>query len=161
MKYLALLGVAALALACDSPTSPNTKLMLAPRTPSNAVIVNEKFDTFFFAPNLCNGDALILEGTFHEVFAITFDGAGGFHLKDHIDIHAGGTVAATGIDYVMNDVANLEFNGKFGIEQTYTEHYNVIAKGNAPNQVVAIDFHITVTPNGDVTSYHDNFRLMC
>ncbi|HEX3535115.1 MAG TPA: hypothetical protein VHT23_12950 [Gemmatimonadaceae bacterium] len=162
MKYLAILGVAAFAIACDSPTSPNTAASIAPASRvANAVVTNDRVETLTGAPNNCNGDVLILTATWHTVFAVTFDGAGGFHLKQHVNIQGQGSDAGTGVDYVVTDVANSEFNGSFGFENTYTESYNLIAKGKAPNAWVQIDDHITVTPNGDVSSYHSNFRIVC
>jgi hypothetical protein len=162
MKYLTILGFAALAIACESPTAPTTKASLAPATArANAVLVNDKYESLTFAPNNCDGTTVILEATWHELFGITLDAAGGFHLTEHTSVHGQGTDAATGIDYVIGDVGNLSYNGKVGFEETYTESYKLIAKGSAPNALVFVDFHITVTPNGDLTSYHDNFRIVC
>jgi len=162
MKYLAILGVAALAIACDSPTSPNAMATATPASrTANAVFVNDKFETLTFAPNNCNGGALILTASWHYVIGTTLDGAGGYHSKFHVNIQGQGSDPVTGVDYVVTDVANSEFNGKVGFEDTYTESYNLIAKGQAPNATLLVDFHITVTPNGDVTSYHDNFRIKC
>lgn len=162
MKYLAILGVAAFAIACDSPTSPSTAASIAPASRvANAVVSNDKYETLTFAPNNCTGGFLILTATWHTLTAVTFDGAGGFHLKQHVNIQGQGSDPSTGVDYVVTDVANSEFNGSFGFENTYTESYNLIAKGKAPNALIQIDDHITVTPNGDVSSYHTNFRIVC
>ena len=162
MKYLTILGIVALAIACESPTTPNSAVLIAPATArANAVIFNDKFESLTFAPNNCDGTVLVLQAKWHEVLGITLDAAGGFHVNQHVNVQGQGTDAATGVDYVVTDVANLEFNGKVGVEQTYTESYLLIAKGKAPNALVFVDFHITVTPNGDVTSYHDNLRIVC
>jgi hypothetical protein len=157
-----MLGILALAIACESPTTPNSSALLAPATArANAVLFNDKFETLTFAPNNCDGTVVVLEAKWHELFAITLDAAGGFHLSQHINIQGQGTDAATHVDYVVSDVANFEYNGKVGFEETYTESYKLIAKGKAPNALIFVDFHITVTPNGDATSYHDNFRIVC
>jgi hypothetical protein len=161
MKYLAILGIAAFAVACDTPTSPNTKNLTVQSNAANAVLVNDRVERATFAPDLCNGGGLHLEATWHHMYALTFDGAGGVHVKEHYNVQGQGSDPATGVDYVLSDVANSEYNAKVGFESTYTEAYDVIAKGQAPNQTVLIDRHITVTPNGDVTSYHDNFRIKC
>jgi len=160
MKTLALLGVAALAIACDSPTSPRAPLKV-PTTTSNAVVFNERIETPAVAFNDCNGQLLFLTATFHDLFALTFDGAGGVHVKSHEDAQGQGTNPVTGVNYVITQAINSEFNAALGFESTFTVHYNLLTKGNAPNEVLQIDFHITVTPNGDVSSLHDNFRLMC
>jgi hypothetical protein len=161
MKYLAMLGVAALAIACDSATSPNTNALAAPATAANAVQFNDKFDATTFAPDNCNGGGITLTATWHELYALTFDGAGGVHVKQHINVQGQGSNPATGVDYVAAETLNDEYNAKVGFEETYTLHYNLIAKGKAPNAMLAEDFHITVNPDGTVTSYHDNFRIVC
>jgi len=161
MKNLAILGVAALGIACDSPTSPNTKALAAPATAANAVLFNIKFDATTFAPDNCNGGGIVLTATWHELFALTFDGAGGIHVKQHINVQGQGSNPATGVEYVAAETFNDEYNAKVGFEETFTLHYNLIAKGSAPNAMLAEDFHVTVNANGDVTSFHDNFRIMC
>jgi hypothetical protein len=161
MKYLAIVGVAALVTACDSLTSPHTGFVTVSPHAANAVVSNDRFEKETFAPDYwCGSAGLTLQATWHHVFGINFDGAGGVHVKDHYNVQGQGS-DLTGIDYVLADVGNYEFDGKLGFEETNTESYNVIAKGNAPNLTVLIDDHITLTPNGDVTSYHSNFRVKC
>jgi hypothetical protein len=159
MKMLALLAFAAGIVACDqTPTAP---ARLVATTPRAAVIVNDHSEYVSGSFNYCDGSVVTVAFKFHEVIALTFDGAGGGHFKDHFNVQGQGSDAATGVDYVSNDVGNIEDNYKFGEELTYTEHYNLIAKGNAPNADLFTDFHITITPNGDVTSFHDAFRVRC
>jgi hypothetical protein len=160
MKTLALLGVAAFAIACDSPTSPRAPLK-APTTLSNAVLTNDRFETVAGAFDACNGGIITVTATFHDVFGVTSDGAGGFHLKFHENVQGQGSNSVTGVNYVAMEEINEEFNLAAGLEETVTDHFNLIAKGSTPNEVLQFDFHITVTPNGDVSSFHDNFRLMC
>ena len=160
MKTLALLGVVALAIACDSPTSPRAPLK-APTTASNAVVFNESVERAAVAINDCNGQLLFLTVRFHDVFALTFDAAGGFHLKVHEDSQGRGTIPVTGPDYLINGTFDDEINATAGVEQTIALHFNLLSKGKAPNEVANVDLHITVTPNGDVSSFHDHFRLMC
>jgi len=162
MKYLAILGVAALAIACESPTTLHSTASIASASrTANAVLFNEKYESLTFAPNNCDGSVLTLQATWHQVFGLTFDGAGGVHVSQHTNVQGQGTDATTGVGYVVSDVANQEYNAKFGFELTYTESYKLIAKGSAPNALIFVDFHITVTPNGDLTSFHDNFRIVC
>jgi hypothetical protein len=161
MKTLALLGVAALAIACDSPTSPRAPLR-APTTLSNAVVSNDRVEVVTFAPNNCDASSFItVTATFHDLFATTSDGAGGFHVKFHENVNGQGSDAVTGVNYVAVQEINEELNVTAALEETETFRYNLIAKGNTPNALLAIDFHITITPNGDVSSFHDNFRIVC
>jgi hypothetical protein len=160
MKTLALLGVAAFAIACDSPTTPRAPLK-APTILSRAVLSNTRVETLALASDDCNGGFLTLTATFHDLFAVTGDAAGGFHVKFHENVQGQGSNPVTGIDYVAVQEINQELNASAGLEQTETIQYNLIAKGSTPNELYRLDFHITITPNGDVSSFHDNFRLVC
>ena len=162
MKSLPLLAVAAGLLACDAshaPTAPNA--LSAPTAASSAVIVNERVERATVAPSNCGGTTIFLQAEWHTLFALTFDGAGGVHAKFHINVQGQGSDPATGVDYVANQTENDELNLKVGVEETFTLHYNLIAKGQAPNALLMEDFHITITPNGDVSSFHDHFRIVC
>jgi hypothetical protein len=156
---LAFLAIAAGIVACDQ--TPTSTIRPVPTNLQAAVIVNDHSEAVSGSFNYCDGSVVIVAFKFHEVFALTFDGAGGGHFKQHFNEQGQGSDAATGVNYVSNDVGNLEDNYKFGETATYTEHYNLIAKGNAPNADLFTDFHITITPNGDVSSYHDAFRVRC
>jgi hypothetical protein len=161
MKTLAVLGVAALAIACDSTTSPRVPLN-APTTLSSAVLTNDRVEIQAFVLDACNGGGVIpLTATVHSVFGTTSDGAGGFHLRIHDNISAQGSDPVTGVGYVLSLEADLALNVVAGKEQTITEHFSLIAKGNTPNEVGQVDMHVTVTPNGAISSSHDRFRVTC
>lgn len=160
MKTLALLGVAAIAIACDSPTSPRAPLKV-PTTTSAAVQFNDRFETVTSVFAFCNDGFITVTAKIHDLFAVTLDAAGGFHLVIHHNFQGVGSNPVTGVNYVATRSENFVVNTAAGFEQTFTVHYNLIAKGRAPNQVLQADFHITITPNGDISSFHNNFRLMC
>ena len=40
-------------------------------------------------------------------------------------------------------------------------HFNLVSKGSAPNEVAEGNFHLTITPDGDLATYHDSFRIDC
>ena len=161
MKTLALLTLAGCIIACDAtPTSPIARLAVG-GSRSAVVVVNDRTESEQANFNYCDGTAVVMQMTWHSVSSVTFDAAGGGHFKDHFNLQGQGSDAATGVSYVANDVGNIEENFKTGFEATYVEHYNLIAKGNAPNADLYTDFHFTVTPNGDVTSDHSNFRVKC
>ena len=67
----------------------------------------------------------------------------------------------TGKDTITVKVHEIEGEKKLYFETTTTRHYNLIAKGNEPNENMVMDYHATVTPDGDVTSFHDNARIEC
>jgi hypothetical protein len=146
-------------VACsESPVAPHAGPVPGS---SNAVVTNDHFEMVSFNFNYCTGGSVTFQMKWHELFSLTFDNAGGVHFKQHFNLQGQGTDPVTGVTYVSNDVGNFESNSKVGEEDTYTEHYNLIAKGKVPNAYLLIDFHITITPNGDVTSFHDNFRIVC
>ena len=159
MKILALLGVAALAIACDSPTSPRAPLK-APTTLSNAVLANDRFESVVTVFDGCNGEIVTLDANFHFVFGVTSDGAGGFHVTEHENVQGQGS-SSTGVNYVLAFANDAELNLVAAEEETITETFALISKGNTPNQEFQVDEHITITPNGDVSSFHDNFRFTC
>lgn len=158
MKRVALLVAAALLAACDSTTSPTNA---ATPGPTAQVIRNVRFERQTFAGNDCTGAVVAVDVTFHVVLAVTSDAAGGFHLAFHRNIEGTGVNAATGTQYVVTQEDHNEFNVAQGVEQTVLTHFNLISKGSAPNEVAQILFHITITPDGNVSSFHDSFRIQC
>jgi hypothetical protein len=99
--------------------------------------------------------------TIHSVFGATSLGAGVFHLRIHDNVNAEGSDPVTGVDYVLSVEANFALNIMAGDEQTLTEHFNLISKGNTPNEVGQVDMHVTVTPNGDISSSHSRLLVTC
>ena len=159
MKTLALLAMAATVVACDAtPTAPDSRL--TPTGINAAVVVNDRTEFVYVTVNNCDGTPVALELTLHNVFSLTPDAAGGFHVKFHQNAQGQGT-AATGVKYVLNDTYNDQFTVQAGEEETFTFHRNLISQGGAPNAILFETFHFTITPNGDVTSFHDNFRIEC
>ena len=154
-----LLTAAALTLACDSnPTQPASQ----PERPSAAVIVHEQ-DHNVSGPveNDCTGEVFIGTGTVNTVVSVTEDGAGGVHETVHQSLIFAGTSETTGVRYVGNQIFNDEFNGKIGEEHTIVFMFTLIAQGNVPNEKSTFQFHITVRPDLTVTSYIDDFHILC
>jgi hypothetical protein len=148
--------------ACDTPTGPTTRLNPTKLgSPNAAVVLNERIETTAFAVSTCSGEPIVGEVDFHEVIGITDASSGNFHLKEHLNINGQGTAPTSGTDYTISETINIEENLAAGAEETETEHLNLISKGSAPNEVVQFVFHITVTPDGDVTSTVDNFFIKC
>ena len=160
MTRYALLSAAMLLAACDTPTAPRTP---APADAVSAAIIrNVRFETFAGAINDCNGEVILVDAKFHLLTAVTYDGAGGYHVTIHNNISGQATNQVTGAEYVISQEYNNEYTvGNGADEQTTVLHFNLIGKGSVPNEVLQSDFHITFTPDGDVTAYHDNFRIKC
>jgi hypothetical protein len=121
-------------------------------------------DTFPFSFfNECAGEVVSgvvsLKATIHE----TIDASGGYHFHFH-DVFNGRAVGETsGIRYVgpQTDHESFHVSSNGALEDTFTLNFRFISQGKADNIQTHILFHITITPNGEVTSEIDNFRAVC
>jgi hypothetical protein len=110
------------------------------------------------------GEFVQLTGQLHDLFHITLDGAGGFHLKFQDNPQAvSGTGEITGDKYHATGVTKLErsTSGKVQVEQTFVNNFHIIGQGNVNNLLVHETAHITVHPDGTVTAFHDKFNIEC
>ncbi len=131
--------------------------------PVNAeVLQNEKapFEWYMYSP--CTGEEFVIAGVDHFVYAVTEDGAGGYHVKIHENVKGTGE-AASGQTYKFNGVANQEYNLGPGDVVTYSMKEHLKANGNAADDDLWIKYtvHITVNANGEVTSERDNYEMEC
>jgi len=122
---------------------------------------SETFPFSFF--NECTGEVVSgtvsVKGTIHE----TIDSSGGFHFRLH-EVFRGKAVGETsGIQYVgpQTDHTSFHLSSNGALEDTFTLNFRFISRGSADNIQTHILFHITITPNGVVTSEVDNFRSVC
>lgn len=110
--------------------------------------------------NPCNGETVTFNGVDHFTATVTLDGAGGFHIAFHDNIHVTAS-GSLGNEYVGNQEDNNEVNGRVGVEQTFALTFSEISKGSAPNFEVHMLLHITMNPVGTVTAFIDNFTSNC
>ena len=161
MKALALLAVAATVVACDTtPTAPSTR----PQAPINlnaTIVENDRFDVVTSIVNSCDNSPVDLELTFHNVFSITLDAAGGRHVNVHQNINGQGVNTVTGVKYVWNGVYNESQTVEVGAERTVSFRDYLISQGGGDNLVLLEKFHLTFTPNGEITSYGYEFEVEC
>ena len=122
------------------------------------------FDLVVFIPcaNGGAGEDVELSGTLHDLFHVTFDNAGGLHIKA-LDNPQGisGVGLTTGTKYQATGGTQFEFNTKVGFEETDVNNFRIIGQGRGNNFLVHDNFHVTVNPNGTITTMHDNFRIDC
>lgn len=113
--------------------------------------------------NPCNGELVDFSGTLHEVISETFDSSGGIHFDDHFNIHVTATGETTGTNYVGNQEEHLTENFNSGGSITVTEPFTFseISKGSAPNFIEHALYHVTVNPDGTVTSFIDTYSAEC
>lgn len=156
-----LLTAAALSLGCNGdPTQPAH----TSGSPSLLVTANEKTREFSsFAFNLCTDEDIPITITEHTLIAVTEDNAGNLHVKFHSNASFTGTSELTGFEYTGHQTLDEEFTAKAGEEHTHTAGgvFTLSGHGSVPNEVLIANVHITVQPDGTVTSFHDNFRLVC
>lgn len=117
-------------------------------------------DTFL----LCNGDPIHLSGTLLAVFSETATPSGGevlaFHFQPQgltgVDLVTGTVFQATGLtrDLIVNSPPG-------GSTETFVNRFHVQATGGAESYIVSGLFHVTVTPDGTVTVFFDNFTSTC
>lgn len=137
-----------------------TALLLIPLTAVAAIVANVHIPVSGAVFNPCNGETVTFSGIDHFTATVTLDGAGGFHMTSHDNVHV--TAAGSlGNSYEGNQEDNFEFNGRVGVEQTFVLTFSEISKGSAPNFEMHILQHITVNANGTVTAFVDNITSNC
>lgn len=141
-------------------------LLLGMSQAQGAVTYNEKyaFDMMAWVPcaNDGAGENVTLSGEMHELWTVTLDGNGGFHLKMHFNPQGvTGTGDVTGAKYNATGVTQDQLNGRIGFEYTYVNNFRIIGQGKGNNLTIHENIHITVLADGTVTSYHDDFKIDC
>ena len=108
------------------------------------------------------GEVVMLSGTLHTVFHVTYDGAGGFHYTSHFNPQGvTGVGLTTGARYQGTGVTQYQGTSKVGYETTYVDNFRVIGQGPGNNFMVHENAHIRAAADGTITSYHDNFSTEC
>jgi hypothetical protein len=126
--------------------------------------VRVPIDILVFVPCAAGGagEFVQLSGTLHVLFVTTLNGSGGFHSKYHFQpqgIRGYGEI--TGAKYQGTGVTQGTFNGRVGFEATDVNNFRIIGQGPGNNFMIHSTFHITVTPDGTVTAFVDNFSVKC
>jgi len=131
---------------------------------TTTVSTNFPLDVVVFVPCAAGGAGELVEltGTLHDLFHITADGNGGFHVKQHDNPQElAGPGLTTGAKYQGNGVTQQEFNAKAGETQTFINNFRIIGQGPGNNFQLHENFHITINANGDLTASVDNFSADC
>jgi hypothetical protein len=111
------------------------------------------------------GEVVDLSGTLHDVFHITLQTNGRFHVTGH-DNPQGviGIGETSGDTYHGTGVTLFHQNGTargFPFTFTSVNNFRIIGPGPGNNFMVHENFHVTVNANGTVTAFVDNFRVTC
>jgi len=154
-KFSIILLILMLVASAASPTS------VYAQAASTTIKFSDSFPFSFF--NNCTGEVVSgvvsVKTTVHE----TIDAKGGYHFHFH-DVFNGRAVGETsGIQYVgpQTDHESFHVSSSGGLEDTFTLNFRFISRGKADNILLHILFHVTITPNGDVTSEIDNITDVC
>jgi hypothetical protein len=113
---------------------------------------------------LCNGDPIHLSGTLLGVVSETATPSGGEIVGfsfvaqgvSGVDLVTGTVFHATGLtrDVVVNSPAG-------GSTETFVNRFHIQATGGAESFIVTETFHVTVTSDGTVRAFFDNFASTC
>jgi hypothetical protein len=110
------------------------------------------------------GENVALSGNLHDLFHVTFDGNGGFHL-DASDNPQGvsGVGLTTGDKYQGTGITRFDTTNTAGGTSVFTfvNNFRIVGSGPGNNFLVHENMHVTVNPDGTVTSFHDNFSITC
>jgi hypothetical protein len=142
-------------------------MTLAGITTANAETIQNIFvpiDLIVFIPCANGGVGELVEvtGRLHIVLNLTFDNAGGVHVKEHFQPQGiSGTGSTTGDKYQGTGVTQDEFNAKVGFEFTSVNNFRMIGQGSGNNLLVHETSHFTVNSNGTVTAIFDKFSVDC
>jgi hypothetical protein len=128
---------------------------------AGTTVETQSFDVTF---EICNGDLIHLSGTLLAVFSETATPSGGevlaFHFQPQgvsgVDLVTGTVFHATGLtrDLIVNSPPG-------GSTETFVNRFHIQATGGAQSYIVTELFHVTVTPQGTVTVFFDNFASTC
>jgi hypothetical protein len=113
---------------------------------------------------LCNGDLLQVSGPLLATFTTTATPSGGLLVASHfqpqgvsgVDLTTGTRFRGTGL---TRDLFVISSPG--GFTETSVNLFRIQATGGAESYIFTALFHITVTPDGTVRAFVDNFSSTC
>jgi hypothetical protein len=113
---------------------------------------------------VCNGDLVHLSGSLLAVSQVTETPSGGFVVSFQfnpqgvtgVDLVTGTTFHATGLTRGISITTPPD-----GYTETFVNRFHIQATAGHESYIVTETFHITVTPDGNVTALVDNFSASC
>ena len=132
-------------------------------TSTQAAVVENSWspiDMIFY--NDCTGEDVEFHGDIHEVYSVTVDGNGGFHVSYKINYaEATGTGLSSGDHYQVSGTYADNFNMIPGVVYTEVHHGQIIRPGKGGNGLFHFTYHYTINANGELTSYVDKVDITC
>lgn len=153
-------GLAVLVLACGDRPTP-TELPNAVVAADLDVHERQNISGTTFHP--CTGEAIAYEGRRHFFIDSDPDGAGGFHVKVHVNYNLSATGLSTGRRYRLRAQQNLNINARppFPFAGTAVVNVRWVAQGQGDDFVAKQRVHITVDANGNVRAEFFEFESEC
>lgn len=108
------------------------------------------------------GEEVEVTGNLLIVEQVTLDENGGFHLVYHENPMGVSGIGSTSSDkYRAVGVYQYNVYGMVGEVENGEWNFLMIGQGPGNNLLIHANFHVTVHPDGTVTSFHDNLRIEC
>jgi hypothetical protein len=119
-------------------------------------------EVFVPCANDGQGEFIVISGTLHSLIVFTIDNNGGVTGKTQNQPQgATATGSITGDKYQGVGVTMSMFNSKVAQEQSSINNFRMIGQGPDNNFLLHLNFHLTVNPDGTVTSFVDNISVEC
>ncbi len=161
--------LAATLLACDaSVTAPSTMHNTRPSLSAIAETENVSFpiavEDFVPCANGGAGEVVALTGNLHFLSHLTIANNGNATLTSHFQPQGvTGVGLATGDTYRGTGVTRevLHFRASGGVVSTSVNNFRLIGPGPHNNLLIHTISHVTVTPDGDVTTVVEKSSIEC
>jgi len=147
--------------ASNAPLAPGNARFAAVTT-TESVITPVTIGAFVYCANGGIGETVYLSGSLHTVTHVTLDGAGGFHTVAQTQYQGvSGVGVNTGDTYQGTGGTYNEDNGQVGEEITFVNNFWLIGQGPDNNFQLHWTLHLTVNPDGTLTTFVDSFFIEC
>ncbi len=102
-----------------------------------------------------------ISGSYHIVFNDMIDATGHEHLVSNLSTKGLKGIDTLGRSYVSSNTLIATYESTNGAyNQSGPFSFLLIGKGSAPNLLVSGNFHETITPDGTLTAFVDNFKTV-
>jgi hypothetical protein len=139
-------------------------LTILPAPARAAVLINGYMPADATAFDPCTNEFVDLTGTAHVVGSLTVNNNQA-HLSAHVNFNIEGIGESSGLEYDANADAlaeeNVEADNSNIGEATLIARAVIIGPGSLPNAFAEVVSHITVTPDGTITSFVVDVRMSC
>lgn len=127
---------------------------------AETTIVNNIVPVTMWVINPCTGDLVYFTGEAHEIIHVTKN-ENGYNVKYNYNPQGISGVSNDGSKYRITGITQFEYSANVGLQASYTSNFRLIGQGPDNNFVVRENWHITVSSDGTIKSYHDNFEIDC